>query len=258
MAANIDLFPNFFFFHFFSKKKNIFLSFSISPNLCSNLKTWWSLTHSVPTLICEGKHNICVGNREIILIGNREIKRPRICHDFKTTNLNSREFKWGYSMSWWTGTRSLYMHELDETMSCERHTFPCEHQTAFAFNRRKNHFFLKQLVKDSSECIHFACSNHNHSVADPGFEVRGAHFFRISNCTPPPLRGFPEATTKLSLYLDFFFRISNCTPPPPLEHFSWGHYKSLYLDFFLRISICIPLDHFAWSHYNSLLYTWIF
>ena len=52
------------------------------------------LTHRVPTLICVGKHN-CVGNREIILIGNREIKQPRICHDFKTANFNSREFKMG-------------------------------------------------------------------------------------------------------------------------------------------------------------------
>ena len=50
------------------------------------------------TLICVGKHNTCVGNREIILIGNREIKRPRICHVFKTANFNSREFKWGYSI----------------------------------------------------------------------------------------------------------------------------------------------------------------
>ena len=32
------------------------------------------------------------------MIGNREIKRPRICHDFKTANFNSRKFKWGYSM----------------------------------------------------------------------------------------------------------------------------------------------------------------
>ena len=31
-------------------------------------------------------------------MGNREIKRPRICHDFKTANFNSRKFKWGYSM----------------------------------------------------------------------------------------------------------------------------------------------------------------
>ena len=56
-------------------------------------------TYRVPTLICVGKHNICVGNCEIILIGNRKIKRPRICHDFKTANFNSREFKWGYSIS---------------------------------------------------------------------------------------------------------------------------------------------------------------
>ena len=53
----------------------------------------------VPTLICVGKHNTCVGNREIILIGNREIKRPRICHDFKNANFNSRKFKWGYSIA---------------------------------------------------------------------------------------------------------------------------------------------------------------
>ena len=31
------------------------------------------------------------------MIGNREIKLPRICHDIKTANFNSREFKWGYS-----------------------------------------------------------------------------------------------------------------------------------------------------------------
>ena len=31
------------------------------------------------------------------------------------------------------------------------------------------------------------------SVADPGFEVTGTHFFRNYICTPPPpLRGFPE------------------------------------------------------------------
>ena len=32
------------------------------------------------------------------MIGNREIKRPRICPDFKTANFNSRKFKWGYSI----------------------------------------------------------------------------------------------------------------------------------------------------------------
>ena len=48
-------------------------------------------------LICVGKHNICEGNHEIILIGNRKIKWPRICNDFKTVNFNSCEFKWGYS-----------------------------------------------------------------------------------------------------------------------------------------------------------------
>ena len=40
------------------------------------------------TLICVGKH-ICVVNREIFLIGNREIKRRRICHDVKTVNLTA-------------------------------------------------------------------------------------------------------------------------------------------------------------------------
>ena len=88
------------------------IGWSLTPSLCcvhdsgvlksehahSNLKTWLSLTHRVPTLICVGKHDICVGNREIILIGNREIKRPRICHNFKTANFNSRKFKWGYSI----------------------------------------------------------------------------------------------------------------------------------------------------------------
>ena len=34
-----------------------------------------------------------VGNREIILIGNLEIK----CHDVNTANFNGRQFKWGYS-----------------------------------------------------------------------------------------------------------------------------------------------------------------
>ena len=48
-----------------------------------------------------------VGNREIILIGNREIKRQRICHDVKTANFNDREFKWGYSN---ITIRSTYIH----------------------------------------------------------------------------------------------------------------------------------------------------
>ena len=39
-----------------------------------------------------------VGNHEIILIGNRKIKRQRIRHDAKTANINGRKFKWGYSM----------------------------------------------------------------------------------------------------------------------------------------------------------------
>ena len=32
------------------------------------------------------------------MIGNHKIKQPQICHDFKTANLNSRKFKWGYSI----------------------------------------------------------------------------------------------------------------------------------------------------------------
>ena len=39
-----------------------------------------------------------LGNHEIILIGNREIKWQRICHDVKTANFNSHKFKWGYRM----------------------------------------------------------------------------------------------------------------------------------------------------------------
>ena len=34
---------------------------------------------------------------KIILIGNCEIKRQRLCHDVQTANFDGREFKWGYS-----------------------------------------------------------------------------------------------------------------------------------------------------------------
>ena len=50
-----------------------------------------------------------MGNREIIMIGNHKIKRPRICHDFKTTNFNSREFKWGYSMYYLHLTKTKFI-----------------------------------------------------------------------------------------------------------------------------------------------------
>ena len=77
----------------------VFFSISISPNLyiitLNNYDDHINI-QGVLTLICVGKHNICVGNCEIILIGNREIKRPRICHDFKTRrSFNSREFNRG-------------------------------------------------------------------------------------------------------------------------------------------------------------------
>ena len=63
---------------------------------------------------------VCTKNNKnilaIILIGNREIKRPRICHDFKTANFNSRKFKWGYSnwkkmfqkFSWGSETHTIF------------------------------------------------------------------------------------------------------------------------------------------------------
>ena len=35
----------------------LLFSISISPNQCSNLKTWWSLTHRIPALICVKKTN---------------------------------------------------------------------------------------------------------------------------------------------------------------------------------------------------------
>ena len=54
------------------------------------------------------------------------------------------------------------------------------------------------------------------SVADPGFEVRRAHFLGFHIVPPPPLRGFPEAT--INVYTWIIFRISICTPPPH-EHF---------------------------------------
>ena len=40
-----------------------------------------------------------IENREIILIGNRKIKRQRICQDVKAANFKDREFKWGYSIA---------------------------------------------------------------------------------------------------------------------------------------------------------------
>ena len=42
---------------------------------------------------------MCVGNYEIILIGNRKVKRPRVCHYVKAVNFNGREFKWGYPLN---------------------------------------------------------------------------------------------------------------------------------------------------------------
>ena len=70
----------------------------------------------VPT--CVGKHKICGGNHEIILIGNRKIKRPRICHDFKTANFNSRKFKWGYSTVFILLSPKLYELYMNE-LSCK-------------------------------------------------------------------------------------------------------------------------------------------
>ena len=64
---------------------------TLSPNLCSNLKTSYFT-------LCRKTH-LCLGNHKIILIGNREIKRLRICHYVKTVNFNGCEFKWGYSIA---------------------------------------------------------------------------------------------------------------------------------------------------------------
>ena len=114
------------------------------------------------------------------------------------------------------------------------------------------------------------------TVADPGFEVRGAHFLGIRFA--PPLERLSWSHYK-SLYLDFLgFRIA---PPPPCVFFLWSHYKSvylvcffcshyksLYLDF-LRFRIAPPpCVFFLWSHYKSIyleilfdatikVYTWI-
>ena len=63
---------------------------------------------------------------------------------------------------------------------------------------------MRVMALDVSQ---MALEVNHHVAADPGFEDRGgAHFFRISYCTPPPLRGFPEGTIKV--YTWIIFRIS--------------------------------------------------
>ena len=75
--------------------------------------------------------------------------------------------------------------------------------------------------QDGKTCVicvmfRFGCSVTGlHTVADPGFEVRGGGtFLGIRIAPPPPLRGFPEATIKV--YTWIFFELH---PPPPHEFF---------------------------------------
>ena len=61
------------------------------------------------------------------------------------------------------------------------------------------------------------------AVADPGLEIRGAYFFRISNCTPS-LESFPEATMEVYTCILIGFRFA---PPPPWSFFLKPLYKSI-------------------------------
>ena len=104
--------------------------------------------------------------------------------------------------------------------------------------------------------------------------LRGPTFFRNYICTPPPLRGFPEATIKVYTWIFFsettikvytwIFRISNF-------FFLWSHYKSVYLDFLgfpkatIKIYTWISWDFelhpplvFFFSEATIKVYTWIF
>ena len=115
MAANIHFF---FVFNCFKTKILLFkfFSISISPNLCSKLKTWMIVN-------TQGSYFKLCRKPWIILIGNREIKRPRICHDFKTANFNSREFKWGYSI-WLYNDLLTMISRLSLQPVSLRSTFP--------------------------------------------------------------------------------------------------------------------------------------
>ena len=71
--------------------------------------------------------------------------------------------------------------------------------------------------------MYVACSIYI-TVADPGFEVRGAHFFRISYCTPPPLRGFPVATIKVYTWIFLGFKFApplNIFPEATIKVYTW-------------------------------------
>ena len=65
------------------------------------------------------------------------------------------------------------------------------------------HMAINHCVQSGRKCVYY------NQWRIQVLRLRGPTFFRIHNCTPPPLRGFPEAIIKVYTWI---FRISNCTP----------------------------------------------